>query len=179
MKKKTAIISGIFCVMSALVCLGGCHSRVNAPETTTEKQDVFQSGEFSDNVNEIAKAQKIVVVPMKDASGAVSEDTENEVVITDKDEVRKFADELTGNITGWKPCSLPEDTVPEGTFVFYSQETLKLGQEPEERQYVELLNLTVYEGGPYVTVEVDSVVNLSFDLEVPQETAEYLSSFFE
>ena len=102
MKKKTAIVSGFFCVMSTLVCLGGCHSRVNAPETTTEKQDVFQSGEFSDNVNEIAKAQKIVVVPIKDESGAVSEDTENEVVITDKDEVRKFADKLTDNITGWK-----------------------------------------------------------------------------
>ena len=134
MKKKTAIISGVFCVMSTLVCLGGCHSRVNAPETTTEKQDVFQSGEFSDNVNEIAKAQKIVVVPIKDESGAVSEDTENEVVITDKD---------------------------------------------EDRKYVKASEMTVYKESSCVTVQMDSVLDLSVNLEVPQETADYLSGFFE
>lgn len=179
MKKKTAIISGVFCVMSTLVCLGGCHSRVNAPETTTEKQDVFQSGEFSDNVNEIAKAQKIVVVPIKDESGAVSEDTENEVVITDKDEVRKFADKLTDNITGWKPCSLPEDAVPDGKFIFYVQETLKAGQKPEDRKYVKASEMNVYKESSCVTVQMDSVLDLSVNLEVPQETADYLSGFFE
>lgn len=178
MKKKIVFLLTISMLVTGSIA-SGCARQEMHPEQATESQ----SGEenISEYLGDISKTQKIVVIP-GEAEDAASQDAKKETEITDENEVREFTDKITEQVSEWKPGSLPENAVPAGTFVFYSQETLKLGQKPEDRRYVEQAALTVYEGSPYVTIKIDSkadfVSDLSLNMELPQETADYLAGFF-
>lgn len=75
----------------------------------------------------------------------------------------------------WELASLPQGAVPLGTVTFAQTETLKLGQQPEDRTMEELVTLTVYDSLPYTVMEIGG---LSLTFRLPDAAADGLAAYF-
>lgn len=122
-----------------------------------------------DSPGTLTKAQELRIVPAQDPDAVR--------VLDDPAEVNSFLDILdTAMDTGdWPLCSLPDGAVPLGTITFAQTETLKLGQQPEERQMEALCTLTIYEDLACTTLEAGGV---RLTIQLPAPSAAALRAYF-
>ena len=103
--------------------------------------------------------------------------------VTDEERIEAL-DDLLGDDGSWKIRTSGDPGGPACSYVYCQQETLKAGQEPEDREYEDLMRFTVSESEDVVTVtileDLPSVLGvdlgdlLTFTFDVPAETAEAL-----
>ncbi|GGE70147.1 hypothetical protein [Priestia taiwanensis] len=139
----------------SVLALVGC----NQAESSTDTQ------EMKDSFQTLEKAQKIEVY-----AGDVM------LYTIQQEEVGIFADHQ--QVDKWEPVSsLPKDIVKEHEYVFYQEETLKLGEKREpNRPMYETARLRTYKDVPYVTFAVSFMkLEMTFNMKVPEETREYLA----
>lgn len=129
-----------------LLLLAGCG--INSKETETEETE---------------KKCKIEVQ-------AAEEDTLLQT-IEDQNTVNELLD-----MEQWEEAeSLPEDLTPEYKLVVYQEETILLGQDPdEERDYEIIETLITYEDSPYVTEIISSDVIKNMEISEEYLTFNYI-----
>ena len=188
--KQLAILCALVLTVSLLA---GCS--VTSPKDEEFQKDWADSMEeaaedwaadFEDAFDEAAKAWSA-----QDENGAekdhywkVLDAEDNELgTVTDPKQVGAIDDLLNddGNV-GDRLAEDPGD--PAYSYIYCQQETLKAGQEPEDREYEDLMRFTVSESEDVVTVtileDLPSVLGvdlgdlLTFTFDVPAETAEAL-----
>lgn len=114
---------------------------------------------------------------------------ENEVcVITDEEQIKQV-DELLSDDGAWGEHITGDPGDPAYTYVFCQEETLKAGQDPDDRDYDALVSFTVSASENVVTLKIleglssplgaDLGDYLTFAFEVPAETAEELRTFLD
>ncbi len=115
------------------------------------------------------------ILDVSDPEGAVTEAG----TVTEEEQVKALDDLLSGD--DWDDLE-EEPGAPAYSYVFCQLETLKAGQDPEDREYEELLRFTVSAEKDAATLKillpsllgVDAGDLLTFTCSVPAETAEAL-----
>lgn len=107
-----------------------------------------------------------------------------EVGTVTNEELVKVLDDLLSDGGDWGPRHVEDPGDPAYSYVYCQRETLKAGQEPENREYEELVRFTVSASEDTVTLVIlenlPSLLNvdlgdlLTFTMTVPAETAEAL-----
>ena len=188
MKKQLAI----FCAL-ALSLLAGC-------AVTPPSDEAFQR-DLADSIEETAEDwARDWEASLEEAARSWSTQDENAVekdhcwkvldskgseagTVTDPEQVKAIDALLSDD--GHDEDRLAEDPGdPAYSYIYCQQETLKAGQEPEDREYEDLMRFTVSESEDVVTVtileDLPSVLGvdlgdlLTFTFDVPAETAEAL-----
>ena len=103
--------------------------------------------------------------------------------VTDKERI-KALDDLFSDGGNWERRHGEDPGDPAYSYIYCQQETLKAGQDPEDREYEELIRFTVSAEEDVVTMvileDLPSLLNvdlgdiLTFTMAVPAETAEAL-----
>lgn len=74
----------------------------------------------------------------------------------------------------WEPGALPEDAQPDGQFVCIQEETLKLGQNEEDRKLQELCRMDFYREESCILLEMGK---LELVFEIPEDAAGALEQY--
>lgn len=119
----------------------------------------------SDYGEDIAKAQEIAVV-----SADTSEVLET---ITSEEDIEHFV--LSLGLDQWKLKALPDHAAEIGSFDLAQEQTIRLGQTDSDGTLYEMATITLYRG-TYVGLEIGG---LDMTFEVSEDTADYLSGYFE
>lgn len=125
----------------------------------------------ADGAEKIEKAQEIRVY-----SGDTDECVQTLGESADIDELIRLL-----NPEDWTKAALPEQAEISGIFVLRQDETLKLGQRPEDREMEELCRMYFYKNESIVRLECPDLLpeysgpDLTF--EVPEETADALNTY--
>lgn len=103
--------------------------------------------------------------------------------VTDEEQI-KALDDLFSDDGNWERRHVEDPGAPAYSYVYCQQETLKAGQDPEDREYEELIRFTVSAEEDVVTMvileDLPSLLNvdlgdfLTFTMAVPAQTAEAL-----
>ena len=89
---------------------------------------------------------------------------------TDRDAIEAFVEKL--QIGEWKLGELPEDAQESVVYTFQQEATVLFGETSTDGSMDKMVELTTYDGSPYVTLHV---LGQSLDFEIPQDAAEYLN----
>lgn len=134
-------------VLAACTLLGGC--------SLAGEENAGQGGDLE-------KAQEIRAVRVGEEETAY--DT------TDRDAIEAFVEKL--QIGEWKLGELPEDAQESVVYTFQQEATVLFGETSTDGSMDKMVELTTYDGSPYVTLHV---LGQSLDFEIPQDAAEYLN----
>lgn len=99
----------------------------------------------------LAKAQELRIASAGDPGAVQVIDSQEEL-----DEFFQLLDHILTNDT-YSQREVPAQEVPLGTVTFAQTETLKAGQDPEDREMEVLGTLTVYAGGAWAGLEMGPV----------------------
>lgn len=145
MKKR---LFAVFAVLVCVLALAGCRTMV-----------LGERGDF--DMDEIAKAQKIVVA---DASG------QEKAVLETEEEIDAFVKAIT--VENWDFAELPEGAEKAGSFTLWQQATVKAFLGEKETKTQEICTFVIYDQD-YLTIET-GVMNLNFTFSVPASVGAYL-----
>ena len=99
----------------------------------------------------LSKAQELRIAPAGDPDAVQVIDGQKEL-----DEFLQLLDHILTNDT-YSHREVPAQAVPLGTVTFAQTETLKAGQDPEDREMEVLATLTVYEDGTWASLEMGPI----------------------
>lgn len=145
MKKR---LFAIFAVLACVLALAGCKTMVRG-----------EKGGF--DVDEIAKAQKIVVA---DASG------KEKAVLETEEEIDAFVEAVT--VENWDFADLPENAEKAGSFTLWQEETVKAFFGEKEAKNLEICTFVIYDQD-YLTIDTE-MMNLQFTFSIPANVGAYL-----
>lgn len=124
-----------------------------------------ENANASDYGDDISKAQEIAVI---------SPDTAEVIdTITDAEEIKGFVSAL--NLDEWALKTLPDEASEIGSFGLTQENTIKLGQTDLDGTLYDIATITLYNGA-YISFEIGG---LDMTFEVSEDTADYLSGYFE
>lgn len=126
-----------------------------------------QAGEnenASDYGEDISKAQEMAVIS---PTGEVID------TIADAEEIEDFI--LALDLDQWELKTLPDEATEIGSFGLSQEETIKLGQTDTDGTLYDIAAMTLYDGA-YIVFEIG---RFDMTFKVSEDTAEYLSGYFE
>lgn len=187
----------LFCALAlSLALLPGCMPGIVITSPQNEQlQREFQE-DWEESVEDIKSDWEDALNEFQDAWGQdedgvekdhywkiLNEEDQEIGTVTDEEQVKAIDGILSDDGQwGWRMTEDPGD--PACSYVYCQQETLKAGQNPEDREYKELVCFAVSASEDVVTIKileelppllnVDLGTFLTFTIDVPAETAEAL-----
>lgn len=167
MRARTAIAALL--AATVVLPLAGCFGLPGLDDVADQAEDfASQAQELADTLSDVdwGKVSRLVV---RDAqTGEVVRE------VTDQGEIERAISPLSGAnglADGW-------DATAEYVFEVWQPETVKAGQDKGDAEEVKVLDLTVYEDSPVVTLEV-SPIGLRLDLDAADGVADGLRALAE
>lgn len=162
--------AALLVTLAASLALPGCFGPFSPDDVASRKVGPAPETEMGRAVDELSsvdysKASRLVV---RDSAGGVVRE------VTDQGEIEKAVSPLSGAsglADGW-------DATVEYVIEVWQPETIKAGQDEADAEEAKVLELTVYEGSPVVTLEV-SPIGLRLDLDPPEGVADGLRALAE
>ncbi len=187
----------LFCALAlSLALLPGCMPGIVITSPQNEQlQREFQE-DWEESMEDIKSDWEDALNEFQDAWGQdedgvekdhywkiLNEEDQEIGTVTDEEQVKAIDGILSDDGQwGWRMTEDPGD--PACSYVYCQQETLKAGQNPEDREYKELVRFSVSASEDVVTIkileELPALLNvdlgtfLTFTIDVPAETAEAL-----